>query len=86
MSPNPSDAARALQRLSVRSRWGKLTPAQRSEAMKRVRAAATTRHAGTVQPPADASAAGSIRIRRAQEEVCQALESFGGISPFRQQA
>ena len=35
-----SAAARALQRLSVRSRWGKLTPAQRSAEMKRVRAAA----------------------------------------------
>ena len=94
----PTEAARALQRLSVRSRWGKLTPAQRSEEMKRVRsgkswgavvaernrakanrltdserrrlgeraAVLTTLPAGTVPPPADASAAGSIRIRRAQ--------------------
>lgn len=39
----PTEAARALQRLSVRSRWGKLTPAQRSEVMRRVRAAALKR-------------------------------------------
>ena len=61
----PTEAARALQRLSVRSRWGKLTPAQRSAEMKRVRAAATTLPAGTVQPPADASAEGSTHTRPA---------------------
>ena len=66
VEPYSSAAARALQRLSVQSRWSKLTAAQRSAEMKRVRAAATIRHADTSPPPADASAAGSIRIRRAQ--------------------
>ena len=61
VEPYSSAAARALQRLSARARWSKLTPAQRSAEMKRVRAAATTLPSDTVPPPASASASASSR-------------------------
>ena len=61
VEPYSSAAARALLRLSVQSRWSKLTAAQRSAEMKRVRAAATRRPSGTAPPQDAASTSESTR-------------------------